>query len=85
MLRQSAVVKSGDDAQAGPLRGLGIDHFLSVIEAAAALRFTAERRIGGLRSPGAAARSLAHFLFRDPIAQADDHARYLALMRNIRK
>src|SRR5438045_2791177 len=85
MLRQSAVVKSGDDAQLRPLGQLLVDDLLRIIEAAAALRLAAEALVRGFGRAGALACGLAHFLFSDPIADADDHARYITLMRSVRK
>ena len=74
MLRQRAVVKSGDQLEVRALAALLVDYFLCIIEAAAALHFATERRISPLRRRRAIARGFAHFFLGDSVADADNHA-----------
>jgi len=61
-----------------------VDNFLCIIEAAAALHLAVEGRVGGLGRARAFARRLADFLLGDGIADANDHACNIALMRSVR-
>ena len=64
---------------------LAIDHFLGVVEAAAALNFASDAGVGFLRRRRPAARGITHFLFGDSVADAHDHACDITLMRSVRK
>src|SRR3982751_3286073 len=85
MRRRRRPVKSGgDDSQLRALAALLLDDLARIIEAAAALHFAAEAGIGLLRRRGAGARRLADLALGQPIADAHDHAPYIALMRRVR-
>lgn len=66
------------------LAALFVDDVLREVEAAPALHLAAMMGVGALRCRSAAAGRLADLGLRDAIADADDHERYLALLRNIR-
>ena len=73
-----------DDPEAWAPGLLVVDDLLGIVEAAAALRLAVERGIGRLGRTRATARGFAHFLLGDAIAQADDHAPDIALLRRVR-
>ena len=62
-----------DEAQLGTRADLFVDHFLRIIQAAAALHFAAMAGVSRLRRARAGTSRLADFALRDPIADADDH------------
>jgi hypothetical protein len=74
MRRGGKRVKSGDGAEVRALgAALFIHQILGVTEAAAALRFVAERFVGFLRRARAGAGEVADLVLADGIADADDH------------
>jgi len=75
MLRQAAVVKSGDEAKVRTLAPFFINDFLRIIEAAAALNFTTKAGVSLLGRRSARMYGFAHFTFRNAVAYTNDHAR----------
>jgi len=77
-------VKSANNAQARALGLLLVDDLLRVIQAAAALRLAVERRVSHFGRSRAFASGFAHLLLGDGIADADDHACDIRLLRRVR-
>jgi hypothetical protein len=82
---QTAVVKSGDELETRAFAAFLVDQLLRIIEAAAALRFASEALICSLRACGAGLRQFADFVLGNAVAETNDHARHVTIMRIIRK
>ena len=74
---QLAGVKSGrfggHQAEVRSPTVLLVDHFLRIIEAAAALHFAAETGVSPIGRPRAFCRGVADLVLGDPVANTNDH------------
>src|SRR4249919_3894730 len=75
---------SGNRAQLGALALLVINDLLRVVEAAAALRLAVVGSVGSFGRARPFARSGANLFLSDGVADTDDHAGNIALLRRVR-
>ena len=84
-----AAVKSGcvggNEPEMLRLSSLVVHHILGVIEATTALHLAAMAGVGGFGSSRSGASRLADLALRDPVADTNDHAGNITIMRTIRK
>lgn len=70
---QPAMVKSGYEPKLWTLGEHFVDHFLRIIDAAAALHFAAETSVRPIGRTRALSRCIADLVLRDSIADTNDH------------